>query len=461
MSSTPLTSTTTLPPLPGHFWLTGFFKAITWRSFIYHMIALFLTVVSFTYAVFAISLGAGLAVTIIGLTVFAGLNIGARHFGEVFRNLSNFLLGSNIAAPLPRQATKGIGEFTKSGVLDPQGWRFMLFALLHFVNAIFAFTISLTFFAIGLGGLTYRLWYEFLPLQQARDGSWHRGATLWVDYFIDTPARIGVTALISAVVLLFVWPAVTVKLGSLQALITASLLGPSAQSLKVQELRTQQAATVDRSAAELRTIERDLHDVTQAQLVAIAMKLSDAKDRLAAGAGTSEVAGLIDQAHGTSKAALTDLRSLVQGIHPAVLNSGLETALQTLASNAAVPTKLETNLTAPVSPSVEAVAYYCVAELLNNVAKHSGSPTALLRAHTITAPATAAHTASEGKLVLQVSDYGVGGAALQTNQTSASGTGLVGLAQRISAVEGTLDVNSPQGGPTVITVVLPATLELG
>ncbi len=453
MSTTPPTSATVLPKLPRHFWLVGFFQGITWRSFGYHLVALILTMLSFTYAITTVTLGIGLAITIIGLGLFALMLIGGRYFGEAFRVLSNTLLGSNIPAPLPRQATSSIEEFTKVGLRDPQAWRFVLFSILHFVNSIFAFTISITLFAIGLGGLTYRLWYEFLPMQQARDGSWHQGATLGVDYFIDTPTRIGVSALVGALVLFFVWPVVTVKLGSLQALTTASLLGPSPESLKVAELRARQAATVDRSAAELRTIERDLHDVTQAQLVAIAMKLSDAKDRLASGAAPGDITGLIDQAHSTSKVALTDLRSLVQGIHPAILNSGLATALATLTANAGVPTKLETNLTAPIAPAIEAVAYYCAAELLTNVAKHSGASTALVRAHTI---GTSDDTPSAARLILQVTDSGVGGASLTT-----SGTGLVGLAQRVSAVEGTLTIDSPTGGPTVVTVVLPAALDLG
>lgn len=468
MSSTPLTSAPVIPTLPRHFWLTGLFRSQTWRAFGYHWVALVLTVFSFTYAVTTVSLGIGLAITIIGLGLFALMLVGGRYFGEAFRMLSNALLGSNIPAPLPRQATGSIEGFTKAGLRDLQAWRFVLFAILHFVNSIFAFTTSVTLFAIGLGGVTYRIWYEFLPMQQAADGSWHRGAVIGTNYFIDTPERITVAAAVSAIILFFIWPLVTVKLGAVQALTTASLLGPTQHSLQVQELRAQQAATVDRSAAELRTIERDLHDVTQAQLVAIAMKLSDAKDRLASGAAPSDVASLIDQAHSTSKVALTDLRSLVQGIHPAVLNSGLETALATLTSNAAIPTKLDTNLTTPISPSVETVAYYCAAELLNNVAKHSGSPTALLRAHTI-ATKNASSTAGADKLVLQVTDFGIGGAALGTLTTPEieragtehSGTGLVGLAQRISAVEGTLDIDSPIGGPTVVTVILPTNLDLG
>jgi signal transduction histidine kinase len=214
---------------------------------------------------------------------------------------------------------------------------------------------------------------------------------------------------------------------------------------RVSQLEQSRARVMDDSAARLRRIERDLHDGAQAQLVAVAMKLSLAREKLGAAidgtapADLDRVLELVDAAHRGAREAITELRDLARGIHPPVLDHGLGTALTTLAARSEVPVELVTDLPARPSAAIEAIAYFCAAELLANVAKHSGA-----RQATLTAACGA------GLLRLRVSDDGAGGARVEARG------GLAGLAERIRTVDGRLQVTSPPGGPTVVTVELPS-----
>jgi signal transduction histidine kinase len=187
---------------------------------------------------------------------------------------------------------------------------------------------------------------------------------------------------------------------------------------------------------ERRRIERDLHDGAQARLVSLAMELGRARARFDDDPEGAKV--LLDQAHEESKAALAELRSLVRGVHPPVLSDrGLDAALSGLAAMCPVPVTVEVEMAARPSSTVEAVAYFVVAESLTNVAKHSGATRATVVVR------------SEGRLLrVFVRDDGRGGA-------DPGGAGLAGLADRAQAVEGRLIVSSPLGGPTIIEVQLP------
>jgi len=213
---------------------------------------------------------------------------------------------------------------------------------------------------------------------------------------------------------------------------------------RVHELERSRANLVEDSAARLRRIERDLHDGAQAQMVAVAMKLGLAREKLAdAIDGTVQpdlerVLELVDAAHRGAKEAIAELRDLARGIHPSVLDHGLGTALTTLAARSDVPVELVVDLPERPSAAIETIAYFCAAELLTNVAKHSGARHATLAAVRV-----------PGLLQVRVSDDGSGGARL-----GARG-GLAGIAERVKTVDGKLQVNSPSGGPTVVTVELP------
>ena len=180
-------------------------------------------------------------------------------------------------------------------------------------------------------------------------------------------------------------------------------------------------------------------------MVAVAMKLGLAREKLGSAAGGTAQADLerarelVDAAHRSAKEAIADLRDLARGIHPPVLDHGLGTALATLAASSAVPVELVVDLPERPSAAIETIAYFCAAELLANVAKHSRARHATLEA---------VHVA--GLLRVRVSDDGVGGARIE------AGGGLAGLAERVRTVDGTMEIASPPAGPTVVTMELPS-----
>ena len=219
----------------------------------------------------------------------------------------------------------------------------------------------------------------------------------------------------------------------------------AAAAERARELQERRARAVDDSAARLRRIERDLHDGAQVRLTALAMTLGEVKENLEQTViGKSEGDGnrirqLVAAAHASAKETLTELRDLARGIHPPVLDRGLGAALSSLAEASAVPVRLTAGATGGPSPAIEAIAYFCAAELLANVAKHSTASQAVL-------------TVSDGpgRLLMTVTDDGTGGAHL------APGGGLAGLLERVQTVDGHLGVHSPPGGPTTVTVNLPS-----
>ncbi len=263
----------------------------------------------------------------------------------------------------------------------------------------------------------------------------HHSIVQWGDFYVETWPRVLLFAAGGLLLLLFVAPWPVRLLCVLDRWFVETLLGPTARDRRVAELESSRAVAVADSVATLRRVERDLHDGTQARLVTAAMALGRAQQKLPA---DSEARALVDEAHATTTEALRELRELVRGIHPPALELGLAAALQTLAARSAVPVDLHVDLPQRPSPSVEAIAYFSVAELLTNVAKHAGAGRARVRV-----------LGADGTLVVMVSDDGVGGA------DPARGTGLRGLAARAATVDGTLDVHSPHGGPTEITLTLP------
>jgi signal transduction histidine kinase len=218
------------------------------------------------------------------------------------------------------------------------------------------------------------------------------------------------------------------------------LLGPGRLAERVRDLEQARAVAVDDSAALLRQVERDLHDGAQIRLAALAMHLGMAKEKLGDDGDPLDVTGareLVDAAHQGAKDALAELRDLARGIHPPVLDNGLADALATLAAGSAIPVELAADIPARPTPAIETIAYFCAAELLANAAKHSRATRIGLEA-----------TGRDGTLLLSVTDDGAGGA-------DPDGSGLSGLAQRVSTVDGRLEIASPPGGPTRVTVELP------
>jgi signal transduction histidine kinase len=254
----------------------------------------------------------------------------------------------------------------------------------------------------------------------------------------------GIAIFITGVVLVFVAPWAVRLAVYLDRRLMRALLAPDAMTVRVRSLEHARAQTVDASAATLRRIERDLHDGTQAQLVALAMRLGMAKEKLAddEAVDLDQVRALVDDAHRGVKEALVELRDLARGIHPPALDVGLEGALSTLAARSTVPAEITLALVDRPTPAIETIAYFCVAELLANVAQHAEA-----------SRATISCSQYAQWLRLVVRDDGKGGA--QLSKLGSSSSGLSGLTDRVHAVDGRLTIISPPGGPTVVTVDLP------
>ncbi|MET0426530.1 MAG: histidine kinase [Actinoplanes sp.] len=218
------------------------------------------------------------------------------------------------------------------------------------------------------------------------------------------------------------------------------LSGPRRLAERVRQLQLSRAHAIDDAAAMMRRLERDLHDGAQIRLATLAMNLGMATEKLGADGPPPDLAQareLVALAHRGAKDALADLRDLVRGIHPPVLDNGLGDALATLATSSAIPVTLTVELPARPAPAIETIAYFCAAELLANAAKHS-------RASRI----SLGIAGSPELLTLTVTDDGRGGA-------NPAGPGLSGLARRIAVVDGKLGVHSPPGGPTRVEIELP------
>jgi signal transduction histidine kinase len=252
------------------------------------------------------------------------------------------------------------------------------------------------------------------------------------------PADVALTA--AGVAGLLVAPFLSSAVASLDARAASALLGPSrAEELqhRVEHLTETRAGVVDAADAERRRLERDLHDGTQQRLVSLAMNLGMAR---AQASNAEEAQQAIAEAHEEAKAALAELRDLIRGLHPAVLEDrGLDAALSGVAARMPIPVRLTVDgLARRPSPVIEAVAYFVVSEGLANIAKHAQASQAEVFVQR-----------SGDRLHVIVTDDGVGGA------DPARGTGLTGLARRAQSVDGTFEVVSPPGGPTVLSVDLP------
>jgi signal transduction histidine kinase len=296
-------------------------------------------------------------------------------------------------------------------------------------------------FAIGLVGLTlplyavqsltFPLWFRLVPPESGGPG-----VVFWrIDGWADALA-VGLTGV--------GWLAVVVGLGPgmarLQAWTGRRLLAPPAGadlSLRVAQLTSTRAAALDAHAAELRRIERSLHDGAQNRLVAVNVLLGVVRRALDRDRATADAA--LDRAQDAAEQALAELRTVVRGILPPVLaDRGLAGALTGLAGSCGVPCQIDVELPGRCAASVEATAYFVVAEALTNVAKHSGA-----RSATVTV------RRDRDRLLVRVDDDGRGGA------DEGRGSGLTGIRRRVEAYDGRLTLTSPPGGPTTMRVELP------
>jgi signal transduction histidine kinase len=326
-------------------------------------------------------------------------------------------------------------SWMNGAIRDRPAWRARGYFALKLPVAVIGLVVAAGFWLAGLFYLTYPIWWEL-----AKAGPWLPGG----GHIVTLAGSFLLVPLGAALLLATPW--LTHAVTEADRALIRGLLGPgspdsTALAERVRDLEKTRAHAVDDSAARLRSIERDLHDGAQAQLVALAMKLGLAKEKLgdASPGDLTRVAQLVDDAHRSAIEAIAELRTLARGIHPSVLDNGLTDALTTLAARSAVPVELITDIPERPSAAIETIAYFSAAELLANVAKHSGARHATLEAVHV-----------PGLLRIRVTDDGHGGAS------PVPGGGLRGLAERLRTVDGHLDIDSPPGGPTVVTVELPS-----
>lgn len=421
-----------------------------WAELGYAVLALPVGITGFVFAVTTFALSVGLAVTFVGLPLMAATNIASRYLGDWWRRGANRMLGWQIDAPRGLEAAPGLLGWVGACLKDAAAWRARAYLVLKLPLGIVSFVAAVVFYSVSLGALTYWIWAPYIPCNpDPVTGDCQSGAFLWVGHRVESPWDMTLFAVEGLVVLLLA-PWVVRGVLELDRWCATALLGPSrrvADSARISELEHTRAQAVDDATATLRRIERDLHDGTQARLVALAMNVGLAKEKLAEGGPSADALALLDQAHATAKDAIVEVRDLARGIHPAVLDTGLDVALGTLAAGSPVPVVLDTNIGIRPAASIESIAYFCAAELVTNAVKHSAAQRIRIAVET-----------SPDALMLTVSDDGRGGAAVREPAADAAGgTGLAGLRQRVRSVDGTMTIASPAGGPTVVTVRLPLT----
>ena len=422
------------------------FHKRSWAELAFFLIASGLTgAATLILAAFGIS-GLLLSVAFFGIVFLAwGLRI-ARGLGRWQRMLAHRLLGVEIAEPDPFRVRPGLFGWLRAALGDRAAWRSV---------GYFAAKVPLTIFG---GWFALSVWLEALAgLTSPLTGS--RGTSTFgpVGTFVGNGGNDGPAARLAShagalafgLVLLLFAPWMMRLVVNVDRRLMALLLSSDAVASRVKSLEVSRSKTLDAANETLRRIERDLHDGTQAQLVAMAMRLGQAKeklDELAADDQSTDVVviqRLVDDAIRGAREAITDLRDLARGIHPPALDTGLDNALATLAARSAVPTTVSVSIQVRPSPTIEAIGYFCAAELLANVAQHAQAGRASVTC------------AQHGPwLRMVVRDNGHGGAVL--NRDGSSSSGLAGLADRVAAVDGHLSIASPAGGPTTITVDLPS-----
>jgi signal transduction histidine kinase len=418
-----------------------------WRELQYATLGSLAGVFGFVIVVYTMVPGLSLSLTIVGtlpglLLVILSLRLAFR-LASILRRLLAWLLGQEVAPPPPFQPGTSLLNRLDRRLRYRPGWRAVWYALVKLpVAALQLYGVA--FVVCGLIDMSFPVLYPLFHHASpgSKPGPMVAITPLGFLYLNvnNWPDTLAAAVLGIACVLGGTWLAQAVN-GADRRLIT-SLLGPSTLTERVSQLERTRAVAVDDSAAALRRVERDLHDGAQMRLAALAMNLGMAQEKL--GDDADSVRELLEAAQRNAADALTDLRDIARGIHPPALDNGLAVALESLAASSAIPATVTAAIPATVSdgrptPAIETIAYFCAAELIANSTKHSYANQIKIEIY----------SERQKFLRLRISDDGIGGA------DQGRGSGLSGLAQRVSTVDGQIDVSSPAGGPTVVTVELP------
>ena len=386
----------------------------------------------FTVFTTLIATGAGLLITLIGLPILTATFYLARGGAYIERLRARAFLNTDIDPPL-RKPPKGDGIWQKlvAPFADRTTWKELFYLwLVQPVQGLVNFTVAVVVWSIPLWAIT-------LPIYAVR---WQSAAPdLWSGEKLDTWGEV-IPVAIGGLVVLPLVPWIVHAFARADAAVARWGLSESrtrALEERVAELRETQARSVDIAMADRRQIERDLHDGAQQRLLSLGMDLGMALEKFES--DPEGARALVGDAHAELQRAIAELRSLARGIHPAVLTDrGLDAALSALAARSPTPVTLDVRLHERPPASVEATAYFIVAEALANAAKHAHADAITVRVRQ-----------TGDRVHVEVTDNGKGGATQQP------GGGLAGLADRASSVEGSLRISSPEGGPTILAAELP------
>ena len=401
----------------------------------YALVSFPVAIAGFVVVVTGLSLGAGLLVIWVGVAVLAATLLVARGFAIVERAWLPAVLRRPVPQPAYRSPDGSRLRRLLTPLRDPQTWFDALHAVVRFPVAIFSFVVTVVFWSVALGGITYGVYDWALPESRNAD---NQDLLELVGLESSAGRRIALytaIGIVFAVLLPFAVRGVALLQAQLGRVMLTSRAATQAELGRMTEGRN---AAVAAEAVALRRLERDIHDGPQQQLVRLNMDLARAQRQIERDPGAARAA--LGEAAGLARETLEDLRALSRGIAPPILaDRGLAAALAAIAARSAVPVDLDVDLpTERLAPVTENTAYFVVSEALANVAKHSDATTCRVEVR-----------CTGDRLRVVVEDDGSGGAVL------APGHGLSGLTDRLLAVDGVLTVDSPRGGPTRLTAELP------
>ena len=323
-------------------------------------------------------------------------------------------------------------QLLRAEFLDESRWRDGLYVLVNFPLAVIEFIVVVLVWSLALFLVTTPIWYDGIPGAAGEP----------LGPLGSHDPEIVALRILAGLVLLAVAATISQLVIALhRGVVTALLCTSEARELRrqVETLRKSRSAVLDVEASELHRIERDLHDGAQQRLVALTMDLGLASERVETDPAAAKA--LILEGQEQAREALAEIRQLVRGIAPSILlDRGLRSALESIAGRGPVPTVVLGDLAAGerLPPNAERTAYFVASEALANVARHSGATRCEVRCRI-----------EGGMLVVEVWDDGGGGARLD------AGGGLEGLASRVAGVDGTFNVSSPPGGPTLVRAAIP------
>ncbi|MFC5751489.1 sensor histidine kinase [Actinomadura rugatobispora] len=413
-----------------------------WRGFRLWLLSIPTIIITYLVASTFSAISIGLGVLIVPPAVEA-----ARRWLGVYRRLIGEWTGHRIERPyLPEPAGAADSPHPRlqrfqQVMADPATWRDLGWMVADPIVALFTAALPASLILYGFWGWNLTFWAGHTI-----------GSQGWTEFYTFIRVDAGYTSNAANVVGTAVLGTLFIAIGFLigpkmldvYGRWGRSLLGPTEKArlaLRVQHLTETRYNAVDASAAELRRIERDLHDGAQARLVAMGMSLGAIEHLLDKDPDKARL--LLAETRASSAMALAELRDLVRGIHPPVLaDRGVGDAVKALALDHPLPVEVTVDLSGRPEPPVESAVYFAVSEMLTNTAKHSGAERVWIDLR---------H--SDGMLRATVTDNGQGGASFE------GGTGLRGIERRIGSFDGVLALNSPPGGPTIVTLEVTCTLD--